>query len=120
MASALISVACGATTAPLNPVYREEDFEFYLANLQPKLLLVGAGSDSPARRAATKLGVAVAELVENPEQPAGRFEIQGIPPGTYQVGMFHEVFRVETRDSESVSITIQAGETATAQLQLPG
>jgi plastocyanin len=50
----------------------------------------------------------------------GRFEIRGIPPGTYQVGMFHEVFRVEARDSESVSITIQAGETATAQLQLSG
>ena len=33
MASAFIAVAAGATTAPLNPAYRAEEFRFYLDDL---------------------------------------------------------------------------------------
>ncbi|MGN6548564.1 MAG: AMP-binding protein, partial [Pararhizobium sp.] len=36
MASAFISVAACATTAPLNPAYRAEEFEFYLTDLGAK------------------------------------------------------------------------------------
>ena len=48
MAAAFIAVAAGATTAPLNPAYRGEEFRFYLEDLNAKALLVLAGSDSPA------------------------------------------------------------------------
>jgi acyl-CoA synthetase (AMP-forming)/AMP-acid ligase II len=77
MASAFVSVASAATSAPLNPAYREKEFEFYLEDVQAKLLLVEAASDSPARRVAERLGISVAELVESPGRQAGRFEIRG-------------------------------------------
>src|SRR5690348_17108943 len=32
MASSFIAIASGATTAPLNPAYRAEEFEFYLSD----------------------------------------------------------------------------------------
>jgi acyl-CoA synthetase (AMP-forming)/AMP-acid ligase II len=59
MAAAFLAVAAGATTAPLNPVYRAEEFDFYLSDLGAKALLVEAGSEShrrtrrPVRPAAT-------------------------------------------------------------------
>lgn len=80
MASAFVSVAAAATTAPLNPGYREEEFRFYLEDLEAKLLLVERGSDSPARRVAERLGIAIAELEETAEDPAGRFRILGEGP----------------------------------------
>ena len=36
MAGAFIAVAGGAATAPLNPAYREEEFDFYLGDLRPR------------------------------------------------------------------------------------
>ena len=36
MAAAFIAIACGATTAPLNPAYRAEEFDFYLSDLNAK------------------------------------------------------------------------------------
>ena len=48
----------------------------------------------------------------------GKFEITGIPPGTYQVGMFHERFRTDTKDPEAIEVTIEAEQTTTANLKL--
>ena len=81
MASAFIGIAAGATTAPLNPAYKAEEFEFYLSDLSAKLLVVESGSDSPARDAAAKLGIAVAELVPS-GGVAGVFELTGEAVGT--------------------------------------
>ena len=33
MATAFLSVASAATSAPLNPAYRQEDFEFYMEDI---------------------------------------------------------------------------------------
>ena len=78
MASAFIGVAAGATTAPLNPAYREEEYDFYLSDLGARLLLVEANSgNTPARAAARKLGIAVAELKPISDGPAGAFELTG-------------------------------------------
>ena len=52
MATAFLSVASAATSAPLNPAYRQEDFEFYMEDIKAKALVVEAGSASPALRAA--------------------------------------------------------------------
>ena len=48
MASAFLSVAAGAATAPLNPAYRRQEYDFYLSDLGAKTLVVEQGSDSPA------------------------------------------------------------------------
>ncbi|WP_420632528.1 acyl--CoA ligase [Candidatus Palauibacter sp.] len=77
MASAFISVGCAATAAPLNPAYRQPEYEFYLADLNTKALLLEAGSDSSARAAAAALGIPVLELHVGDEAPAGTFELAG-------------------------------------------
>ncbi len=59
MATAFVCVSGAATTAPLNPNYRQEEFEFYLDDLNARALMVEQGSDSPAIDAAKKLGVLV-------------------------------------------------------------
>ena len=50
MATAFVAIACGATTAPLNPAYRAEEFDFYLSDLNAKALVILDGMESPARR----------------------------------------------------------------------
>src|SRR5262245_55128269 len=59
MASSFVTIAAGCTTAPLNPAYRGEEFEFYLTDLKAKALVVEKGVDSPARAAADKLNVPI-------------------------------------------------------------
>lgn len=43
MAASFIAIAAGATTCPLNPAYRADEFEFYLNDLNAKALVVLAG-----------------------------------------------------------------------------
>lgn len=77
MASAFVSIASGATTAPLNPAYRQEEFEFYLQDLNARLLVVQADVDTPALAAARKLGLNIATLSFDAAGPAGLFELEG-------------------------------------------
>ena len=48
----------------------------------------------------------------------GHFQISGIPPGTYRVGMFHERFRPEPQDPKATQVTIHADETILVELEL--
>lgn len=80
MAAAFIAIGCGATTAPLNPAYREDEFAFYIDDLKAKALVVMRGVETPARLAAQKLGVPIVELV--PGEAAGAFTLEGGAPGT--------------------------------------
>jgi acyl-CoA synthetase (AMP-forming)/AMP-acid ligase II len=48
----LAVVSLGATAAPLNPAYKRDEFQFYLEDLQPDLLLLAAGEGQAAREAA--------------------------------------------------------------------
>ena len=75
MASSFIAVASGTTSAPLNPAYRADEFEFYLDDLKPKAVIVQQGMDSPVRAVAAKLGVPIVELVPTAEAPAGAFTL---------------------------------------------
>ena len=47
---AFVAIACGATTAPLNPAYKDEEFEFYLTDLKAKALVVQQGMETPGPR----------------------------------------------------------------------
>ncbi|MDA1236548.1 MAG: AMP-binding protein [Acidobacteria bacterium] len=78
--SAFLSLSCGTTCAPLNPACRQEEFEFYLKDLEAKALVVEAGVDSPATAAAQKLGIPLLELKPHGPQ-AGSFVLQGEPGG---------------------------------------
>jgi oxalate---CoA ligase len=74
-AAAFVSIAAGATTAPLNPNYRAEEFEFYLSDLHAKAMVIEAGAASPARAVAQALGIPVLELQPHREQGAGSFTL---------------------------------------------
>ena len=75
MATAFLSIAAGAATAPLNPAYQQQEFHFYLSDLGAKVLLVEAGSRSPAVAAAASLKLPVLELTANADDPAGTFTL---------------------------------------------
>jgi oxalate---CoA ligase len=75
MATAFIAVAAGVASAPLNPAYRAEEFEFYLGDLHAKALLIQRGYDSPARAAAAERGVPIIELLPVPDGGAGDFTL---------------------------------------------
>src|ERR1700743_518529 len=68
MAAAFLAIACGATTAPLNPAYRAEEFAFSLSDLNDKALVILEGMDSPALAIAASRNIPILRLI--PETPA--------------------------------------------------
>jgi acyl-CoA synthetase (AMP-forming)/AMP-acid ligase II len=76
MAAAFVTFACGTTTAPLNPAYRTEEFEFYLSDLNARALVLLEGMESPARAVAAARGIPVIELVPEASGPAGLFTLK--------------------------------------------
>jgi acyl-CoA synthetase (AMP-forming)/AMP-acid ligase II len=81
MASAFVAIAAGATSAPLNPAYRADEFEFYLSDLGAKALVVERGSASPALGVAAKLNIPVVEIVRAATDPAGVFALAPVGAG---------------------------------------
>lgn len=75
LASAFLGTAAAATAAPLNPVYRPEEFQFYLSDLDARLLVVQEGVDSPAIAVARARDIPVATLVPDLRAPAGTFAL---------------------------------------------
>jgi len=65
----LAVIAVGATAAPLNPAYTQPEFEFFLGDISPKLLLVSAGGNAAASAAAAATGVALAGLASAEDGP---------------------------------------------------
>lgn len=76
MATAFITVAQSAVTAPLNPAYRREEFDFYLTDLKAKAIILPDSYDGPALEAAEAAGLAVLRLSFDPSWPAGRFTLK--------------------------------------------
>ena len=76
MAAAFIAVAASATTAPLNPAYRAEEFDFYLADLGAKALIVAAGDAGPAVEVARRHGAKILRLSHDEAGPAGSFTLE--------------------------------------------
>jgi acyl-CoA synthetase (AMP-forming)/AMP-acid ligase II len=75
MASAFATIAQCATTAPLNPNYREEEFVFYLEDLNAKAVVVSKDYEGPAALAAQRLNIQIIRLVES-KGIAGLFSIE--------------------------------------------
>ena len=97
MAAAFLGVAAGAAAAPLNAAYREEEFDFYMSDIEAKLLLIEAGLESPARSVAARRGIAVVEVAPLLSAPAGRYQLlrdghavpsgAGVPSGPEDVAL---------------------------------
>jgi acyl-CoA synthetase (AMP-forming)/AMP-acid ligase II len=82
MATAFLAIAGAATTAPLNPAYRAEEYEFYLTDLDAKALVVDTTGNPVAEGVAAKLGIPVIRLEVEPGAPAGAFHLRGEKIGT--------------------------------------
>ncbi len=80
MATAFVTIAQAAVTAPLNPAYRQDEYEFYLEDLRAKALVVMADYDGPALPAAAKFGVTILRLSVDPASPAGTFTLSAEQP----------------------------------------
>jgi acyl-CoA synthetase (AMP-forming)/AMP-acid ligase II len=72
-AAAFVAVTSAATSAPLNPAYRREEFDFYLSDLKAKALIIAEGMDSEATEAARARGITVLRL--RAAETAGTFEL---------------------------------------------
>ena len=81
MAAAFLAVGSCAVAAPLNPAYGANEFEFYLADLDARTLIVQAASDSPAVGIAAARGIPILELNPGPDAAAGCFTLSPGPPG---------------------------------------
>ena len=68
-----LAVAQVATSAPLNPAYKEEEFRFYLADTGAKALLLPPGA-YPLARVAVPAGVPLVEIEAGPD---GRVRMHG-------------------------------------------
>jgi acyl-CoA synthetase (AMP-forming)/AMP-acid ligase II len=76
MAAAFVTVAQVATTCPLNPAYKQDEFAFYLEDLKAKAIILMEGEDGPAFAAAEGLGLSVMRLVPDGAGPAGAFVLR--------------------------------------------
>ncbi|MCX7645428.1 MAG: acyl--CoA ligase [Rhodobacteraceae bacterium] len=75
MAAAFLTVAQAAVTAPLNPAYRREEFDFYLGDLGARAVLLPEGDEGPAAEAARARGIAILRLQALAGGPAGGFAL---------------------------------------------
>ncbi|MBZ5604440.1 MAG: AMP-binding protein, partial [Acidobacteriia bacterium] len=81
-----ISVACAATSAPLNPASTPAEFRNYLTRINPKAVIVDDRKESHAASIAKGLGIAVIRLVSEPDKPAGTFRLEGTPQTASHTG----------------------------------
>ena len=70
MALAFLATACAGISAPLNPLYTAEEYEYYLTDLKAKAILVFQGDDSPALAVSRKSGIKILEIsISDPKTP---------------------------------------------------
>jgi acyl-CoA synthetase (AMP-forming)/AMP-acid ligase II/acyl carrier protein len=67
MAVAFLAVSSACACAPLNPNYRERDFDFYIGDLRPKAVILPLGATSPVESVAAANGVPVWRMMCVPE-----------------------------------------------------
>jgi len=113
MAAAFLSIGSAATAAPLNPTYRADEFEFYLTDLNAKLLVAAAGKDSPAVAVAQKLGVPIARLTPHPERGAGTFSL------AYEGGSSADAVPVRAATPDDIALVLHTSGTTSRPKIVP-
>ena len=71
MALIVLGLISCASCAPLNQKYTAAEFEFYLADLNIKAVVVRAGLKSPIFEVCQRLNIPVIELAANTDEPIG-------------------------------------------------
>lgn len=78
MALLFLGTSSFTTCAPLNRGYRDKEFEFYLTDLNAKLVITQKGMECAVRNTAQSLGIAVLEIEIDQKAPAGIFSFLNI------------------------------------------
>ncbi len=105
-ASAFVCMAPWCATAPLNPGYKQSEFEFYLDDLDARALVVDAGSESPAVEVARAGGIAVIPLRGG--ECAGEFALDGAAEST-----------VAERDAAAIALILHTSGTTSRPKMVP-
>jgi len=123
-ASAFLAAAATAAAAPLNPNYRRADFDFYLGDLDARVLVVSSTLDTPAREAARALRLPVLELETGRDRAAGVFSFlpvagDGAPaigslPASPGAGAWDDLAR-----PEDVALVLHTSGTTSRPKQVP-
>jgi acyl-CoA synthetase (AMP-forming)/AMP-acid ligase II/acyl carrier protein len=77
MAVAFLSISSFATCAPLNPNYRQSEFEYYLRDLQVRAIIVQSEMESIVRDTSLSLNIPLLELTPISDGSAGLFSLNG-------------------------------------------
>ena len=80
LAAAFLAISSVATSIPLNPACRENEFELYLSDLRPRAVIVQAGMSGAAVAVAKKHGIPIIELLPQAELAAGTFTLRENDP----------------------------------------
>ena len=75
MASSFLAISSYMSAAPLNPSYKSEEYEFYLKDLNPKIVLVEKNTENPVVDVAKKLKIELCEINPEKDGPSGIFNI---------------------------------------------
>ncbi|MDJ0533257.1 MAG: AMP-binding protein [Xenococcaceae cyanobacterium MO_207.B15] len=78
MAVSFLAISSCATCAPLNPNYREAEYDFYLTDLNAKALIVQSGVAEAAKKVAITKNIPVIELKPDISASAGIFSLGDI------------------------------------------
>ena len=75
MATAFLAISSYMSAAPLNPSYKLSEYEFYLEDLKPKIVIVEKGSTNTVVEAAKKLNIKICEIKQILGKPKGIFNL---------------------------------------------
>ena len=75
MATSFLAISSYMSAAPLNPNYKSEEFEFYLEDLKPKIVIVEKNSKNPVVEVANKLKIPVCEIKSDGNTLSGDFNL---------------------------------------------
>jgi acyl-CoA synthetase (AMP-forming)/AMP-acid ligase II len=75
MATAFLAISSYMSAAPLNPSYKLSEYEFYLKDLKPKIVIVEKESTNAVVEAANKLNIEICEIKQIKEEPKGIFNL---------------------------------------------
>ena len=106
MASAFVCMAPWCATAPLNPAYKADEFDFYLKDLDARALVVEEGSASAAVAVAEAANIPVLQVVEG--DTAGSIRLRDAPESV-----------VRERPAESIALILHTSGTTSRPKMVP-
>ena len=75
MASSFLTLSSYMSAAPLNPSYKTNEYEFYLKDLNPKIVIVEPNSSNEVVGVAKNLNIPVCEIKIKKDDPSGLFNL---------------------------------------------